>query len=196
MAKTFVIGDIHGAYKALIQCLERSGFDRANDHLIALGDLVDVYPDVKECIDELLALPYCDHILGNHDVWAMEWSLRGVKSSTWLEQGGQATIRAYGEKAMFKNHFEFLNDSKLWLELENMLFVHAGFDPKLPIKDQRMRKLTSDRSLVEEAWRMTCAHKKFKIGPYEDIFLGHTPTQDYFSDTPLRLGNIWMMLCR
>jgi len=24
--KTFVMGDIHGAHKALLQCLERSGF--------------------------------------------------------------------------------------------------------------------------------------------------------------------------
>ena len=28
--KTFVIGDIHGGYKALVQCLERSKFDYEN----------------------------------------------------------------------------------------------------------------------------------------------------------------------
>ena len=37
--KTFVIGDIHGAYKALLQCFERSGFDYEKDHLIVLGDV-------------------------------------------------------------------------------------------------------------------------------------------------------------
>lgn len=30
--KTFVMGDIHGAYKALIQCIERSGFDKEKDN--------------------------------------------------------------------------------------------------------------------------------------------------------------------
>ena len=32
--KTYAIGDIHGAYKALIQCFERSKFDYKNDCLI------------------------------------------------------------------------------------------------------------------------------------------------------------------
>jgi hypothetical protein len=35
------MGDIHGAYKALKQCLKRSGFDFHKDMLIQLGDIVD-----------------------------------------------------------------------------------------------------------------------------------------------------------
>ena len=54
--RTFAIGDIHGAYKALVQCFERSGFDYENDRLIVLGDVCDGYPEVKQCIDELQAL--------------------------------------------------------------------------------------------------------------------------------------------
>lgn len=34
------MGDIHGAYKALQQCLERSKFNYENDKLIQLGDVV------------------------------------------------------------------------------------------------------------------------------------------------------------
>lgn len=52
--KTYAIGDIHGAYKALIQCFERSGFDRESDRLIVLGDVCDGYSEVQQCIDELL----------------------------------------------------------------------------------------------------------------------------------------------
>ena len=54
--KTFVIGDIHGAYKALIECFEKSGFDRNKDRLICLGDVCDRSPEVKECIEELLKI--------------------------------------------------------------------------------------------------------------------------------------------
>ena len=43
--RTFVIGDIHGAHKALIQCFERSGFDHSSDRLISLGDACDDCPD-------------------------------------------------------------------------------------------------------------------------------------------------------
>jgi len=41
MAKRYVIGDIHGAYKALIQVLNKVGFDYDNDELIGLGDVCD-----------------------------------------------------------------------------------------------------------------------------------------------------------
>ena len=42
--KTYAIGDIHGAYKALVQCFQRSKFDYSKDRLIVMGDVVDGYP--------------------------------------------------------------------------------------------------------------------------------------------------------
>ena len=96
--KTFVIGDIHGTHKALVQCLKRSGFDRARDRLIVLGDVCDGYPDVKQCFDELLKVKNLDLILGNHDFWAREWATRGIKEDVWLTQGGDNTVASYGEK--------------------------------------------------------------------------------------------------
>jgi len=33
--RTFVVGDIHGAYRAFMQCLERSAFDYVGDHQTA-----------------------------------------------------------------------------------------------------------------------------------------------------------------
>jgi len=52
--RTFVMGDIHGAYRALVQCLQRSGFDYQYDILIQLGDIVDGHDEVFECVEELL----------------------------------------------------------------------------------------------------------------------------------------------
>jgi serine/threonine protein phosphatase 1 len=37
--RTLVMGDIHGAHKALVQCLEKSGFNMEHDRLIQLGDI-------------------------------------------------------------------------------------------------------------------------------------------------------------
>ena len=54
--KTFCVGDIHGAYKALMQCLHRAQFDYHKDRLIVLGDGCDVFPEVNRCIDELLKI--------------------------------------------------------------------------------------------------------------------------------------------
>lgn len=74
--KAYAIGDIHGAYKALIQCFERSKFDYKKDRLIVMGDVCGGYPDVKKCIDELLKVKHCDLAIGNHDMWALDWALR------------------------------------------------------------------------------------------------------------------------
>ncbi len=62
--RTFTIGDIHGAYKALIQCLERSGFNYQEDRLIALGVVCDGYSEVKQCVGVLIKIKHCDYIIG------------------------------------------------------------------------------------------------------------------------------------
>ena len=67
--KTFAIGDIHGAHKALLQCIERSGIDKENDVLIFLGDIVDGWPEIPECIDTLLEFKNLIAIRGNHDCY-------------------------------------------------------------------------------------------------------------------------------
>jgi serine/threonine protein phosphatase 1 len=54
--KTFVIGDIHGNYRALLQCLERSGFNKEIDTLIQLGDVADGWSETAECVEELLRI--------------------------------------------------------------------------------------------------------------------------------------------
>ncbi|NJK86327.1 MAG: hypothetical protein HC906_10500 [Bacteroidales bacterium] len=54
MSRTFVIGDIHGAFKALVQCLERSEFDYEHDKLICLGDVCDGWPEVKDVMTNCL----------------------------------------------------------------------------------------------------------------------------------------------
>ena len=75
--KTFVMGDIHGAYRALRQCLERSEFDFQTDRLICLGDVCDGWPDTKMCIDELLKIQNLTYVLGNHDMCALQWMRSG-----------------------------------------------------------------------------------------------------------------------
>ena len=91
--RIFVIGDIHGQCKALLACLQACGFEYDNDRLIALGDVCDRGPQVKESIDELLKIKRLVYILGNHDAWALDWAVYGRMPETWLGQGGEATIQ-------------------------------------------------------------------------------------------------------
>jgi serine/threonine protein phosphatase 1 len=191
--RTFVIGDIHGAYQAFVQCLERSHFERDQDRLIVLGDVCDVYPQVKQCVDEMLGLKNLDYVIGNHDLWAINWAQTGVKSKVWMENGGQATIDSYGGVSMPKEHLNFFNKAKLFLEAEHCLFVHAGFNPVLPLKEQGVKVLAWDRELVSQAYKAHREGQKKQFTQYEQIFVGHTPTVNFGSDIPLQLGNLWML---
>jgi serine/threonine protein phosphatase 1 len=90
-ARTLAIGDIHGAYLALVQCLERSHFDCENDVLIQLGDVVDGYPQSYECIEELLKIKYLIAIKGNHDDWFAEFINTDFHPYFW-NYGGKGTL--------------------------------------------------------------------------------------------------------
>ena len=202
--KTFVIGDIHGAHKALLQCLERSNFDYQNDRLIALGDVCDGYPEVKQCIDELLKIKHCDYIIGNHDVWALDWATKGISEDLWLNQGGRNTIASYDGQSMPQTHIDFLKNAHLWIEFDKKLFVHGGIDPNKKIEQHNLNYLTWDRSLVESAWKKAHQNPKYNFSTYDEIFVGHTTTQWFARNkersilTPnerARLGTEPLFLC-
>ena len=77
MSRTICCSDIHGNFKALKQCLERSRFDYEKDTLLVLGDLVDGHKETKQCFDEILKIKNLIYILGNHDYMAYRWMVLG-----------------------------------------------------------------------------------------------------------------------
>jgi len=191
--KTFVIGDIHGAYKALLQCFEKSRFDYKNDRLIVLGDVCDGYPQVKECIDELLKVKKLNYIIGNHDVWALQWAQEGWKDRIWLEQGGYNTIASYGDDEMPKKHIRFLEQAYPWILDNGRIFVHAGFEPNMSLEVQGLDILTWDRNLFFGAKNGHDMDPNYKIGGFEEIFIGHTTTEVFNSLVPLHFCNVWAL---
>ncbi len=189
--KTFVIGDIHGAYKALMQCFERSGFNRKKDRLIVIGDVCDGYPEVRQCIDELLGVKHCDLVIGNHDMWTLDWALRGDKPEIWTSQGGDRTIASYGGGLMPKTHIGFLKNGHLWIEVNDQIFVHGGFNPDIALSSHSAQALVWDRTLLDMAWKKHAMGCSQKLGRYKDIFVGHTTTELYNSLKPIHVCNVW-----
>ncbi|MDD4981561.1 MAG: metallophosphoesterase [Candidatus Omnitrophica bacterium] len=189
--KTYVIGDIHGAYKAMVQCFERSKFDYKKDRLIVMGDVCDGYPDVRQCIDELLKIKHCDLVIGNHDMWALDWALRGDKPEIWRSQGGDRTMASYNGGPMPQTHIDFLKSGHLWLDVGNKLFVHAGFVPDLPLEQNSAQVLVWDRDLLKDAWEAANYRREAQITKYDDIFIGHTTTELYRTLQPIHVCNVW-----
>ena|SRR5688572_365383 len=189
MPQTYVIGDIHGAYKALIQCLDRSGFDYDTDHLICLGDVCDGWPDTKLCIDELLTIKNLTYILGNHDLWLLNWLRSNKVEDVWVRQGGAATISSYNDGVPV-THLQFLERALPYFLFENKLFVHAGFDPGRALDDQEVRIFLWDRTLIQQAWKFLILEVNTKLTKYNEVYIGHTPIP---FDKPMQSCEIWMM---
>jgi len=189
MGRVFVIGDIHGAYRALRQCLERSQFDRMKDTLICLGDVCDGWPETRASIDELLRIDNLIYILGNHDWWSLEWMVSGKIEEVWYQQGGKATIDSYGEDIPI-DHVHFLTRGRMYYVFHNKLFVHAGFDPARPVEQQNLHTFLWDRSLARIALDLAGHSKTEKLSSFDEVYIGHTPITNH---TPLKAFEIWLM---
>lgn len=201
--KVFVIGDIHGALKALQQVLERAAID-AGSRLIFLGDYVDGWSESAQVIDYLIRLSEktdCVFIKGNHDVWCEEWLRTGYANQIWLMHGGKETINSYNhvDEHTKRIHLNWLEQMKYFARDENdRLFIHAGFTSMHgPEREFASDNFTWDRTLWEMAITMDerigrdslLFPKRLKL--FREIFIGHTPTLYYNVDTPMQGCNVW-----
>jgi serine/threonine protein phosphatase 1 len=199
MAKRFVIGDIHGGYKALVQCLDRSNFNEKEDLLICLGDVTDGWSETPECIDKLLSIPNLIYILGNHDLWLQRWFEFGDDPYIWIAQGGEAARTAYVDRAISKiaEHKKLFDRGVFFHVLNNMLFIHGGYNYTRPVEETLPRDMVWDRDMWDiainyEKWNATHPEEVVKIGDYDTIFIGHTTTSRLRPDlTPVKAANVW-----
>jgi serine/threonine protein phosphatase 1 len=190
--RRFVIGDIHGAHLALIQCLEKASFDPQLDLLISLGDLCDRWPDVYKVFDTLLGIKNLVLLLGNHDHWALEWFLMGKAPEIWLMQGGDITVRSY-KQGVPESHIVLLKQAALFYELENKLFVHGGYNPDKDIRFQEREVLLWDRSLIKAALKHLEYGNEIQLTPYEEVYVGHTPTINFGETIPIKACEVYLM---
>ncbi|MCM1440921.1 MAG: metallophosphatase family protein [Roseburia sp.] len=66
MKKIGLISDVHGNYEALMAILKLFGEERC-DEIIHTGDVVDIGPKSRECLELLLSLNNVVLTIGNHD---------------------------------------------------------------------------------------------------------------------------------
>jgi len=196
-SRTFVMGDIHGAYDALLQCLERAGFSAENDRLICLGDVADRRTGVRQCIDVLLHVNDLEYVMGNHDTWMRDWFMNRGDSDIWTRQGGRQTMESYAG-GIPESHKKLFDYAVNYHTAQNRLFVHGGVQSDLPLNEQNPEDFLWDRTLVQEAWAHR--HTSRTLTDYDEVFVGHTPTLNFppedgqtAGNTPLKLCNVWLM---
>ena len=203
---TFVIGDIHGGLRALVQILQKINLT-ATDKLIFLGDYVDGWSESPQLIDFLIELSVsnnCIFIRGNHDQLFLDYlqnNYENLDEKMWFKHGGKATVDAYRKISIDikTKHIKFLQSlHDYYLDSENRLFIHAGFTNVNGVAYEYFPKLFYwDRTLWETAIALDKSiekssefyPKRFKI--YSEIYIGHTPTTRIHSFIPVNKACVW-----
>ncbi|RFS19663.1 serine/threonine protein phosphatase [Chitinophaga silvatica] len=202
MPATYVIGDIHGALKALKQLIERIA-PEPEDTLIFLGDYVDGWSESAEVISYLMELEEqynCYFIKGNHDAWCESWLMGIMPEESWTRNGGMATIASFNKlsPAQRLEHTAFFNAMRLYyIDDLDRLFVHAGFTSTHgPTKERFEPMLYWDRSLWELALAMDTSipidslRYPRRLALFKEIYIGHTPSTNYGETKPMTAVNV------
>jgi len=189
--RTFVLGDVHGAYKALIQCFKKAAFDYQDDKLIFLGDVSDGWSQVPECIEEFKKIKNFIYLLGNHDLWFKQWLESGEEPEIWMIQGGLITVHAYKKSPHYRSsHLEFLRKGKpFYQDPFKRLFVHAGFtfDKPVELTENPEEDYYWNRDIYQRSF-----HQEIMPEYYLEIYIGHTPSHG-ISQYPIKNHNVWLM---
>lgn len=202
MPATYVIGDIHGALKALQQLITRIA-PKEEDTLIFLGDYVDGWSESAEVITYLMELEehyHCIFIKGNHDAWCESWLHGIMPEASWLRNGGQATVNSFNKLSPAERlgHTIFLEQMKMYhIDAQNRLFIHAGFTSTHgPAYERFEPSLYWDRSFWELALAVDPRIPKDslrypkRLALFHEVYIGHTPSVNYGEDMPMIAANV------
>ena len=138
--RLIAIGDIHGCQTALLTLLRAIDL-RPSDTLVTLGDYVDRGPDsaaVLETLSNLVSQCHLVPLIGNHEIMMVKAMESRRSHEFWVQSGGNATLASYGGRLanIPQHHLVFLNHCVRYFEADKNFFVHACFDPNLPLAEQ------------------------------------------------------------
>ncbi|MBC3542386.1 metallophosphoesterase [Rufibacter sediminis] len=173
----YAISDIHGCLATFRYLVEEELKLQPTDTLYLLGDYIDRGPDSKGVIDFILELREKGYpvitLCGNHEELMLQARKEPEYPEIWLHNGGVETLKSFDTlslEAIPAKYWTFLEELELYVELDDYLLVHAGFDFSLP------NPFTDRRSML---WIRDFEVDKTVLGTRK-IVHGHTPT--YLTD--------------
>ena len=187
---TYAVGDIHGCADALDRLLAAIDRHRAGRprRLVFLGDYVDRGPDsagVLTCLRSLEAREPASVVclMGNHEALMIDAYRSGLGTSTWLENGGTATLASYDvadPEALPHDVLAWLSGLRTVHEDALRYYVHAGFRPG---------RLGIDPVVTTRLWiREPFLGVDFDFGKH--VVHGHTPQKSGRPDLRRHRSNL------
>lgn len=193
--------------------LDLANYDASKDKLVCVGDYIDGGDKSFEVVEFLLALDNKSvqdnvFIMGNHDKELLDiltddfdnfrdWRHIEEKHWEWYSNGGQATYASYvkeDDQTIIRHRDQFFKKLKYYHEENENLFVHAGYDFTIDIKsnyESNPKELLWDRHLYLTSINdQSDGDDQRKFGPYNKIYIGHTPTFLYGDNTPRKRANV------
>jgi len=146
MERTIIVGDVHGCLEELRLLLRKCGHGK-DDRVVLAGDLVAKGPDSQGVVhfareNGLLA------VMGNHDAFALAHQNEAEKDRS---QDRRSYIRT-----LKPDDWGYLESLPHFLRLGDVrpggpevLVVHAGLVPGIPVENQRKEHLRSLRSIAD-----------------------------------------------
>lgn len=213
--RTCAIGDVHGCIEEFEELLRLVDL-RPGDRLVLLGDLLDRGPDgpgVVRRARELGAL--C--VLGNHDEKHLRWRKHEQKRAVTGKKNPMRPMQhpdAAAHSQLRDSDFDWLAALPAVLDLGlvgpragSWLAVHAGFEPKWPLANQRADKMLRVRHVTPEG-EMKSINSDTDVPPdtvrwatawpgRHHVVYGHhatsltTPQHDALVEFDSNVGNIW-----
>lgn len=164
----WAIGDIHGHSKHLKQLLEFMPLV-PGDTVVLLGDVIDRGPDSAGVIYKIHKLRKRHEVIflrGNHEAMLLQARRDREHLPFWIGCGGGATLDSYDAKSFDDipdEDWSLFENSQLYHETEEAIFVHANVDPTLEMGDQ------SESDLL---WRFYDEDIEHRSGKF--VVCGHT----------------------
>lgn len=142
--RTILIGDIHGCLDELGDLLVACAVDWKADRVISVGDLVAKGPDSHGVL-QLVRETGMSAVLGNHDAKLLTIGAEGARSGELDADHHTAVART-----LDGYDWALLGALPLYLEFPelNLLVVHGGIRPGVPLGEQPRGVLMNLRSIT------------------------------------------------
>lgn len=185
----YVVGDIHGCYNRLMKQLEELQFNRHEDLLISVGDLIDRGPQSLECLD-LIMEKWFVCVRGNHEQMAID-ALAGKNVNLWFHNGGDWFNRLdYDQEVLAKALIARAEKLPYVIELathgKTIVISHADY----PDSEYAFDKPIDLQDAIWSRERISALGDNIgkPISGADAFYFGHTPIQRKWS--PLNLNYI------